>query len=96
MEEELSKPKGNLKQVIIKNNNDEVIVHHYGNPSAEEIVGMLAVHAANIVELFERDFPEFSHEEIKDYIVQMVELAVDKLAGKGKLQIKEKENESIS
>lgn len=77
MKQELPKPQGKIKQVIIKKTETDTVIKHYGNPAPEEINALLAMHAVAVFEKLSEALPESSPEEIKKLIVGIAEFAID-------------------
>lgn len=75
--QELPRPQGKIKQVIIKKTETGIVTKHYGNPTPEEINLLLAMHAVAVFEKLSEALPEPSPEMIKKMIVGLVEYAID-------------------
>lgn len=81
MKQELPRPQGNIKQVIIKETPIGCMVKHYGNPELDEINAMLGVHAAAVFKGLLETFPGSEPAEIKRLILECIEFAIDALHG---------------
>lgn len=77
MKQELPRPQGKIKQVIIKAAETGIVIKHYGNPAPEEMNALLAMHAVAVFEKLSEALPESSPVAIKKLIVGIVEFAID-------------------
>lgn len=77
MKQELPKPQGKIKQVIITKTETSCSVKHYGNPEIEELAALLGVHTVKVFEILQAANPEAEPEAIKNLILAGVEFAIN-------------------